>query len=192
MVAIFALNKIAISGALIQMLSHTITMSALFILVGALFMRGKSYQIADYGGLMKVMPSFTAVFLIAVLSSVALPLTAGFSGEILMLIGAFQAYPVPAAITATSAVWSVVYMLWMFQRIMLGPLDKAANQSLTDWNIGEKWALVPLIILIFAIGVCPSPILDSISRPVDNAINAAHAQSITLSYNKEAGFGSAN
>ena len=87
---------------------------------------------------MGVMPAFTAVFLIATLSSVALPLTSGFTGEFLMLLGAFQTHPWAAGFATTSAIWSVVYMLWMFQRVMYGKLDKPENQALPDLRFGER------------------------------------------------------
>ena len=87
MLGIFALTSIGMDGAVVQMVSHTLTTGALFIVLGALYARRQSYRIADYGGLMGVMPMFTVVFLIATLSSVALPLTSGFAGELLLLAG---------------------------------------------------------------------------------------------------------
>jgi len=166
MLAIFALNGIGISGAVIQMVAHTLTMGALFIIVYGLYERRGAYAIADFGGITKVMPAFTVVFLIAVLSSVALPTTAGFTGEFMMLIGAFQAYPVAAGFATTAAIWSVVYMLWMFQRVMYGKIDKPENENLQDWNGFEKGALVPLVILIFFLGVYPKPALDPLNKSV--------------------------
>ena len=141
MLAIFALTSIGISGAVIQMVSHTITTGALFIILAGLYARRQSYAIKDFGGLMGVMPAFTAVFLIATLSSVALPSTSGFTGELLMLMGSFQTHPWATGFATTAAIWSVVYMLWMFQRVMYGPITNDANQSLPDWTRGEKWAL---------------------------------------------------
>ncbi|MGO8673445.1 MAG: complex I subunit 4 family protein [Capsulimonadaceae bacterium] len=173
MLAIFALNYVGISGALIQMVSHTITMGALFILVGGLYARRKSFLIADFGGLTKVMPAFTVIFLIAVLSSVALPTTAGFTGEILMLMGAFQHFPWQTGVAATAAIWSVVYMLWMFQRVMYGKIDKPENENLPDCLPSERWALVPLVVLIFAIGVYPTPILDPVNASVQTVMGAS-------------------
>jgi NADH-quinone oxidoreductase subunit M len=119
---------------------------------------------------MKVMPGFTAVFLIAVLSSVALPTTAGFTGEFLMLMGAFQTYPWATGFATTAAIWSVVYMLWMFQRVMYGKLDKPENQNLPDWVRAEKIALVPLILLIFVLGVYPKPALDPLNQSVSTVL----------------------
>ena len=167
MLGIFALTSIGLSGAVVQMVSHTITTGALFILVAALYARRNSYQIKDFGGLTAVMPMFTVVFLIATLSSVALPLTSGFTGELLLLMGSFQTHPWATGFATTAAIWSVVYMLWMFQRVMYGKLDNEANRNLPDMTGGEKWALIPLVILIFVLGVCPTPItLDKVSPSV--------------------------
>ncbi len=157
MLGIFALTSIGLSGAVVQMVSHTITTGALFILVAGLYARRSSYQIKDFGGLNAVMPMFTVVFLVATLSSVALPLTSGFTGELLLLMGSFQTHPWATGFATTAAIWSVIYMLWMFQRVMYGKIDNDANRSLPDMSRGEKWALVPLVVLIFVLGVYPTP-----------------------------------
>ena len=172
MIGIFTLTAIGMSGAVIQMVSHTITTGALFILIGGLYARRKSYQISDFGGLMGVMPMFTVVFLIATLSSVALPLTSGFTGELLLLLGSFQTSPWAAAFATTAAIWSVVYMLWMFQRVMYGKLDNDANKSLPDMTGGEKWALVPLVLLIFLLGIYPTPTVLSKVNPAVTTVMA--------------------
>ena len=122
---------------------------------------------------MGVMPMFTVVFLIATLSSVALPLTSGFTGELLLLLGSFQTSPVAAAFATTAAIWSVVYMLWMFQRVMYGKLDNDANRSLPDMTSGEKWALIPLVLLIFLLGVYPTP---TVLNKVNPAVTTVLAQ----------------
>ncbi len=167
MLGIFALTSIGLSGAVVQMVSHTITTSALFILVAGLYARRGSYQIKDFGGLNAVMPMFTVVFLVATLSSVALPLTSGFTGELLLLMGSFQTHPWATAFATTAAIWSVVYMLWMFQRVMYGKIENDANRGLADMTRGEKWALIPLVVLIFALGVFPAPLtLDKTSKSV--------------------------
>ncbi len=171
MLGVFALTSLGLSGAVVQMVSHTITTGALFIIIGGLYARRHSYKIADFGGLMAVMPMFTVVFLIATLSSVALPLTSGFTGEILLLMGSFQTYPWQTGFATTAAIWSVVYMLWMFQRVMYGKLDKDENRRLPDLTGGEKWALVPLVLLIFLLGVYPTPtVLDKINPSVAKII----------------------
>ena len=173
MLGIFALTSLGLSGAVVQMVSHTITTGALFILVGALYARRQSYKIADFGGLMAVMPMFTVVFLIATLSSVALPLTSGFTGEILLLMGSFQTHPWAAGFATTSAIWSVVYMLWMFQRVMYGKLENDANKTLPDMTRGEKLVLFPLVLLIFVLGVVPTPIL---LNKVNHSVNTVMTQ----------------
>lgn len=168
MLGVFALTSIGMTGAVIQMVSHTFTTGALFIILGALYARRQSYKIADYGGLMGVMPAFTVVFLIATLSSVALPLTSGFTGEILLLLGSFQTHPWAASFATTAAIWSVVYMLWMFQRVMHGKITHDENRSLPDLTSGEKWALYPLVVLIFVIGIVPTyTVLNKINPSVD-------------------------
>jgi len=166
--AIFALSGAGITGGIIQMVSHTITTGALFILLGGLYARRGTYAISEYGGLAKAMPAFTVVFLIATLSSVALPLTAGFTGEFMILIGSFQHYPIATGFAATAAIWSAVYMLWMFQRVMYGSVTKSENANLPDWSNGEKLALVPLVLLIFILGIYPKPVIDLIT-PATNA-----------------------
>lgn len=175
MLAIFALNGTGVAGAVIQMVAHTITMGALFIVVYGLYERRGSYEIAEFGGLMKPMPAFTAVFLMAVLSSVALPTTAGFTGEFMMLIGAFQNYPWATGFATTAAIWSVVYMLWMFQRVMYGKVDKPENERLRDWTQSEQLALVPLIALIFFIGIYPKPALGPVNTAVSTIIGGLPA-----------------
>lgn len=173
MLAIFTLTSIGITGAVIQMISHTITTGALFIILGGLYMRRKSYAIKDFGGLMAVMPAFTAVFLIAILSSVSLPSTSGFTGEFLMLIGSFQTHPWATSIATTVAIWSVVYMLWMFQRVVYGPITNEGNRSFSDWTTGERWTLAPLVLIIFFIGIYPNPLLKLLNPSVKTVVTQA-------------------
>lgn len=173
MLAIFTLTSIGIAGAVIQMVSHTITTGALFIILGGLYARRKSYAIKDFGGLMAVMPAFTAVFLIAILSSVALPSTSGFTGEFLMLVGSFQTHPWATGIATTAAIWSVVYMLWMFQRVVYGPITNEENRGFPDWTSGEKWALVPLVLIIFFIGLYPNPLMRLLNPSVKTVATQA-------------------
>jgi NADH-quinone oxidoreductase subunit M len=181
-VAVFSLTTAGIDGAVIQMVSHTITTGALFLLGGLLFARSGTYNIDSYGGVMKVMPVFSTVFLIAILSSVALPGTSGFSGEFLMLIGAFQSYPWIAGIATTAAIWSAVYSLWMYQRVLHGKAEKSDVLQLTDLTMTERWGFVaPLIALMILIGVYPQPILEKISYPVQAILMQDQAPTIPTS-----------
>jgi len=178
-VAVFSLTAAGISGAVIQMVSHTVTTGALFLLAGLLFARRGSYDIDAYGGVMKVMPVFSTVLLIAVLSSVAMPGTSGFTGEFLMLIGAFQTYPWIAGIATTSAVWSVAYMLWMYQRVMHGKAEKPEVLALTDLTAAERWGYIaPLIAIMIAIGIYPTPIFDKINLPIGQILEQDNAPAI--------------
>jgi NADH-quinone oxidoreductase subunit M len=177
--AIFGLTAIGISGGVIQMVNHTITTGALFILVGLLFARRGTYEISAYGGVWKVMPVFTAIFLLVTLSSVALPGTGGFTGEFLMLLGAFQTHPWAAGIATTAAIWSVVYMLWMFQRVFFGANDKPEVQSMPDITLGDKWALVPLVLLFLWLGIFPNPLLNKVNQPTVTVLSQMSAQTGT-------------
>jgi NADH-quinone oxidoreductase subunit M len=181
-VAIFSLTASGINGAVIQMFSHTITTGALFLLAGLLFARRGSYNIDAYGGVMKVMPIFSTVLLVTILSAVAMPGTSGFSGEFLMLIGAFQSYPWIAGIATTAAIWSAAYMLWMYQRVMHGKADKPEVLKLTDLTPIETWAFtVPLIAMMVFFGVYPTPLLSKITSPVEQILAQDAAPTVSPS-----------
>jgi NADH-quinone oxidoreductase subunit M len=160
--AIFALTPTSWTGATIQMVSHTFTVGGLFLLLSCLYLRRKSYEISDYGGVAKVMPFFMAVFVIATLSSIALPGTSGFTGEFLMLIGSFNAFPIATAIATTSAIWSAVYMLWMVKRAMHGAVTHPEVGALTDLTPGEKFAIVPIVLVILWIGLYSAPLCNKL------------------------------
>ena len=179
-VAIFSLTSAGLAGAVVQMFSHTITTGALFLLGGFLFARRGTYNIDSYGGVMKVMPIFSTVLLIAVLSSVAMPGTSGFSGEFLMLIGAFQTYPWIAGFATTAAIWSAAYMLWMYQRVMHGKADKPEVLQMTDLTGAEVWAYIaPLAALMIFFGVYPTPLLSKINNPIYQILKQDAAPSVS-------------
>jgi NADH-quinone oxidoreductase subunit M len=146
----------ALTGAILQSVNHGITAGALFLIVGIIEARRGTRRINELGGLWEQMPVFGRIFLIVTLSSIALPLTNGFVGEFLILLGAFQAFPLAAAIATTGVIWSAVYMLWMFQRVMYGPVDKPATRRLRDLSTGELALLIPFVILIFVFGLFPT------------------------------------
>ena len=118
-----------VSGALIQTINHGVTTGALFLLAGIIEERRGTTRIASLGGLWQQMPVFGRIFLIVTFSSIALPLTNGFVGEFLILLGTFQTYPVAAGLATTGVIWSAVYMLWMFQRVMYGAVTKPENRG---------------------------------------------------------------
>ncbi|MGH2452689.1 MAG: complex I subunit 4 family protein, partial [bacterium] len=156
---IFAFTTEAMQGALLQMVNHGISTGALFLIVGVLYDRLHSRDIADYGGVAALMPRFAAIFTIVLLSAAALPATGGFVGEFLILLGTFRRHPAFAVIAAAGVVLSVIYLLWAYQQVMHGPLTATHPERLVDIGARETLLFIPLIILIFWIGLYPSPLL---------------------------------
>lgn len=163
---IFAMNEYGATGALYQMLNHGISTGALFILIGMIYERTHTRSIAKYGGLAEKMPLYTIFFFIALLSSIAVPLTNGFIGEFLILLGTFQASQSIAAIAVLGVIFGAVYMLWMFKRVFFGKAGEIVNgdsehdsHSLSDLSLREIMVLVPLVILVFVMGVFPGVFL---------------------------------
>jgi NADH-quinone oxidoreductase subunit M len=153
---LFSLNTIGVTGSIYQMLAHGISTPALFLLVGMIYERRHTREIKDFGGITKVMPIFAVIFMIVTLASVALPGTNGFVGEFLILLGTWKTNPGLAAIAATGVIFGAVYMLWMFQRVMFGPITHPENKTLKDLNLREVLVLAPLVIMIFVMGVVPN------------------------------------
>lgn len=176
MLGLFALNMQALQGSVLQMINHGISTGALFLIVGMIYERRHTRMIADFGGLAKVMPVFSTIFLIVTLSSIGLPLTNGFVGEFLILLGVFKANITYAVLAATGVVLSACYMLWMFQRVIFGKITNPENEKLLDLSMREKLILAPLIALIFWIGIYPKPLFDIIEpsiREVQKSVEMA-------------------
>ena len=159
MAGIFALNQQSIDGGILQMVNHGISTGALFLVVGMIYERRHTRRIDDLGGLAKVMPIFAAFVLIIVFSSIGLPGTNGFIGEVLILIGLFKASMPTAVMATTGVILGAVYMLWMVQRVVLGKITVPENQTLKDLNLREILTLAPIIILVLWIGIYPRPFL---------------------------------
>ena len=171
MLGLFALNQQGITGGMLQMLNHGVSTGALFLIVGFIYERRHTRQISDFGGLAKQMPVFAVMFMIVTFSSIGLPGTNGFVGEFLVLLGSYQSELRWYAIIATSGViLSAVYMLWMFQRVMFGELSNPKNQVLKDLNAREVCIMLPLLFLIFFMGVYPRPFIDSMAPSIDRLI----------------------
>ena len=171
MLGIFALNLQGISGGILQMISHGVSTGALFLIVGFLYERRHTRLIADFGGLSKVMPVFATVFMIVTLSSVGLPGTNGFVGEFLILLGAFEGGLRVFAVVATfGVILAAVYMLWMFQRVMMGKVTNPKNENLKDLSAREMAIMLPLILFIFWIGVYPNTFLAKMNPAVENLV----------------------
>jgi len=178
---IFALNLQGLEGGLLQMVNHGISTGALFLLVGMIYERRHTRLIADYGGLWKQMPLFSAFFLIIALSSIALPFTNGFVGEFLILLGAFHANKAWAVFAALGMILSAAYMLWMFQRVFFGPLKNPANTGLADLNAREVATLVPLVILVFWIGITPRFFLNPVRPALQEVLLQYQSSPLSLS-----------
>lgn len=170
---IFAYSKDAMSGAIIQMISHGVSTGALFLLVGMIYDRRHTREIADYQGLARVVPVFTLMFMITVFSSVGLPGLNGFVGEFLVIIGAGSSPEISkvyAFFAATGVIIAAVYLLWMFRRVMFGALDKEENKKLKDLTSGEVGLLMPLIVLMFVMGFYAKPFLTEINKSSDKIV----------------------
>ncbi len=156
----FAFNTIAAQGAIIQMVNHGLSTGALFIIVGMLYERRHSRLISDFGGVAKMMPVLTVMFMIATLASIGLPGLNGFVGEFLILVGSFNSSVLGsywyAVLAAVGVILAAGYMLWMFQRVMFGSVTHEENKKLTDINAREIALLVPIMILIVWIGIRPT------------------------------------
>ncbi len=163
---IFALNHAGVTGSIIQQINHGVSTSMLFLIVGVVYERRHTRLIAEYGGLFRVMPVFTAVFLIAALSSMGMPPLNGFIGEITILRGAYEVSFWWALACGIGIALGAAYLLWLFQRTMLGELSNEKNRSLKDLNWREVAYFSPLLALVFWIGLYPAPFFRMLDRNV--------------------------
>jgi NADH-quinone oxidoreductase subunit M len=167
---LFALNPNGVNGAVLHMINHGIYSGALFLLVGIIYERRHTRNVAEFGGLSHVMPGYSAVFLAMAMTAIGLPLLCVFISEFLSLRGAFEANPAWAAWGALGIILNAGYMLWLYQRMFFGSIDNPKNEKLTDMN-GREWAyMIPLVIMSLWIGVYPKPFLEFIQRPVNAVV----------------------
>jgi NADH-quinone oxidoreductase subunit M len=177
MLGIFAMNLQGMSGGLLQMINHGITTGALFLIVGFIYERRHTRLIADFGGLSKTMPVFATIFMIMTFSSIGLPGTNGFVGEFLILVGAFESnLRWFAVIGTTGVILAAVYMLWMFQRVMMGKITNPENEKLEDLSARELAVMVPLLVFVFWIGFYPNTFLDKMNPSLDNLLQQVKAK----------------
>lgn len=160
MAGLFALNQQGIDGGMLQMINHGISTGGLFLVIGMIYERRHTRLIKDFGGIAKVMPLYAALVMIIVFSSIGLPGTNGFIGEILILIGLFKAHTWAGVLAATGVILGAAYMLWMSQRVFFGKITNHENEYLEDINLREFITLVPIIALIIWIGVYPKHFTD--------------------------------
>jgi NADH-quinone oxidoreductase subunit M len=177
MLGIFSLNVHGLNGGVLQMVNHGLSTGALFILVGMIYERRHTRQISDFGGIARPMPVFAAMFGIVTMSSIGLPMLNGFVGEFLILIGTFLVNPMAAVIATSGVILAAVYMLWMFRRVMFGPVENPENRGLIDLGLREKVVMLALVIPIIWIGVYPNPLLRRIEPSVIELIRRIEVRS---------------
>lgn len=175
---IFAMTSQGQTGSTLYMVNHGISTAALFLVAGFLVSRRGSRAIDSYGGIQKVAPVLAGTFLIAGLATLSLPGLAPFVSEFLVLIGTFTRYQVAAVVATSALVLSAVYILWLFQRVMTGPLEKK-NADVHDLVPRELAVMVPLITLLIVLGLYPKPILDIISPAVATTVTSVESDDLT-------------
>jgi len=167
---IFALTPNGLSGSVIQQINHGLSTGALFLLIGVLYERRHTRLISEFGGLSTPMPNFAAIYMIATLSSLGLPLLNGFIGEFVILRGTYEVNIRYVAWAVIGIVLGAAYLLWLYQRVMFGPVTNPANEHMADLNAREYATLIPLIILCFWIGIYPKPLFRVLDRPVQEIV----------------------
>jgi NADH-quinone oxidoreductase subunit M len=176
MLAVFALNVEGIEGAIYQMINHGLSTGALFLIVGILYERSHTRLIKDFGGVSSRMPVFSVFFLLAMLSSVGLPGLNGFVGEILCLFGVFQSNRTLAILAVSTVILAAAYLLWMYQRVMHGPVVHDRVRALPDMNKREIIYLVPIVVLMFWLGFYPGTFLRKMDASVISLVNRIHTR----------------
>jgi NADH-quinone oxidoreductase subunit M len=188
MLGLFALNPQGIQGGILQMVNHGLSTGALFLLVGVIYERRHTRDMDAFGGLWKVMPIYGAITLIVTLSSMGLPGLNGFVGEFAILLGAWGAGEAGgslrsylfAGLAAIGVILAAVYLLFMFQKLFLGPVDKEENRNLKDLNWREIATVLPLVVLIFWIGLYPKPFFTLIAPAVDKLVAVVQAAAVAM------------
>jgi NADH-quinone oxidoreductase subunit M len=175
MLGIFSFTTLGLTGAVLQSINHGVSTGMLFFLVGMLYERRHTREIAAFGGLKRAVPILSAFFLIAMLSSVALPLTNGFVGEFTILQGSYLSQYTGStwtAIAATGMVLSAVYMLWLFQRVFTGPIKREENRHMPDLSGREKFVLGTLVVMVFWFGCYVTTWTRYLTTPISGLMNA--------------------
>ena len=176
MLGVFTLTPEGLVGGILQMINHGLSTSALFLIVGMLYERRHTRLIAEFGGLWRVVPALSALFLIVCLSSLGLPGLNGFVGEFLVLIGTFQVNRALAVVANTGIIFAAVYLLWMYQRVIFGEVTVEANRRLPDLSLREWVVLLPVLLFIVWIGVYPLPFTRTTEASVQALITQVQAK----------------
>ena len=167
----FALTSGSLQGAVIQNVNHGLTTGALFLLVGMIYERRHTKQIAEFGGLQKVMPIYAGFFLFMAFASIGLPGLNGFVGEFLVLVGSYPSLPVFTIIAASGVVLAAIYLLWAYERVFTGEPQIEENKSVHDLSLREISLLAPLAALVLVLGLYPKVLLDKIAPSTEAALD---------------------
>jgi NADH-quinone oxidoreductase subunit M len=167
---IFALNPAGLSGSVLQQVNHGISTGALFLIVGILYERRHTREIAEYGGIANVMPVYATITMIMFLSSMGLPLLNGFVGEFTILQGTFVENRMWAALAVLGVILAAAYLLWLYQRVFLGAVTNPKNEKLLDLNARELLTFAPLIVMALWIGLYPKPFFQILEQPVNQLV----------------------
>ncbi len=167
---LIALNPNGIAGAMLQGVNHGLSTPLLFLAVGVVYDQRHTRAIADFGGLANRMPIYTVMFAIALFASMGMPGLNGFIGEFTILRGAFEAEPIWAGFAVLGIVLGAAYLLWLFQRVMLGPITNPRNETLRDMNMREIVVMAPLIAGCFWIGLYPKPVFEILEPPTNRLV----------------------
>jgi len=178
---IFTFSAEGVQGAIFQMVSHGIVSAGLFLSVGVLYDRMHTHEISVFGGLVNRMPIYAAIFMVFTMANVGLPGTSGFIGEFLTLLASFKVNTWVAFLATSGVIWSAVYALWVYRRVIFGELVKPALKTIQDLSYREIAILAPLVVLTILLGIYPAPVLD---------VAAVSVKKLVASY--EASVGPAN
>lgn len=174
---IFALNLQGMEGGILQMINHGVVTGALFLSVGAIYDRTHTRQIADYGGVASVMPVYATAFMIFTLASIGLPATNGFIGEFLIILGGFTANQWAGVLAATGIIIGAGYMLWLYQRVFFMEVNQKVA-GLNDIDAREIITLLPMVLLIFWIGIYPNTFLGFMHESVNHLLERVNSGSV--------------
>ncbi len=177
---IFAATREAVSGAVVQMLSHGLVSAALFLVVGVVYDRMHTRDIDRYGGLVQRMPAYAFVFMAFMLASVGLPGTSGFVGEFLILLGTFKVSTLECFLAATALFLGAAYMLYLYRRVIFGVITRDDLRNILDLSPREKAVFAPLVVLVLWMGIYPMSFLGPIRASVDNLVKQVSAAQATL------------
>jgi len=180
----FALTAQGVSGAVLQMVNHGLSTGALFLIVGMLYERRHTREMSQFGGLLKVVPVLSVLMMIVTLSSMGMPALNGFVGEFTILLGSFGSEalgsPWYAGVATVGVILAAVYLLVMYEKVFLGPVKVEANQGLKDITLREVLVLLPLLIMIFWIGLHPQPFFDLINPSVQSLVETVKSAALAL------------